>query len=103
MRPILATAILLAATLGALPAAAQTVTHSVEGRFGVTYDSGAENGAAATRGIYDGRYTMTVRHPLDNGWSLGVAISVEAGNVQRRGPRAWRDLQPGLRLDRPGS
>jgi hypothetical protein len=74
------------------PAAAQTVTHSFEGRFGVTYDSGARDGAGATRGVQDGQYTMTIRQPFDNGWYLGLSLSVAAGNFERRGPRQHRDL-----------
>ena len=98
LAPALAALVLLAA-----PAAAQTVTHNFEGRFGVTYDSGARDGAGATRGVHDGQYTMTIRQPFDNGWYFGLSISVAAGNFGRRGPRYHRDLRPGLRFSAPGS
>ncbi len=87
----------------ALPAAAQTVTHSVEGRFGVTHEADARDGAGATRGLHQGRYTMTVRQPFDSGWYVGFSLSIATGNFQPRGPAAWRDIQPGLRLNAPGS
>ena len=99
MRPLAALAALL---LLAAPAAAQTVTHSVDGRFGVAYDGGARAGAGALRGIHDTQYTMTIRRPFDNGWSVAASVAVGVGNVERRGPRVLREVQPGLRFDGPG-
>ena len=92
---------LAAVALFAGPVAAQTVSHSVEGRFGVTYDSG--QGTDATRSLQDGQYTMTVRQPFDNGWYFGFSLSIAAGNFERRGPRHHRDFQPGPRFSAPGS
>ncbi len=97
-------ALLATLALFAAPAAAQTVTHDVEGRFGVTYDSSARGGSGATRSLQDGQYRMTVRQPFDTGWYVGFSISIAAGNFERRGPRAHRDpLQPRLQFSAPGS
>jgi hypothetical protein len=93
---------LCALLLAAAPAAAQSVTHSVDGRFGVTYPGGA-GGTGSARGVYDVQYTMTIRHPLDNGWTVGVSIGVGTGNVERRGPRTHPGAQPGLRFGDRGS
>ncbi|WP_209427244.1 hypothetical protein [Pararhodobacter sp. SW119] len=98
MRAIPALAVLLAL---AAPAAAQpTVKHQLEGRFGVAY---SDAGDARTRAVAGAEYTMSVHHPFDNGWALGLGISVDAGNFERRGPRYHPDPHPGLRFSAPGS
>jgi hypothetical protein len=100
MRPLPALAAVL---LLAAPAAAQTVTHSTEGRFGVAYAEDARGGDSTARPVIDGQHTMSVRQPWDNGWYFGFSLSVGAGSFVQRGPRAHSDLQPGLRFEGSGS
>jgi hypothetical protein len=98
MRAIPALAVLVAL---AAPAAAQpTVKHQVDGRFGVAY---SDADGARTRAIAGAAYTLSVHQPFDNGWSLGLGITVDAGNFERRGPRYHPAPPSGLRFSAPGS
>ncbi len=93
MRPIL-TVLLFAAT--ALPAAAEvTITHNVEGRFGVSYVSGG-NGTSQTQPLYEGIYTTTFAHDFDNGMRFRFELGISAGNFDsdRRGPRSTYPARP---------
>ncbi len=82
MRPLSVPALL--ALLAFLPpaATAQTITHSFEGRFGVTYSD--RDGRGASRAISGGEYRMTIDHPFDNGWSVGFSVGIAAGNFTPR-------------------
>lgn len=98
---ILPFATLLTMAVSASPALAEVmVTHSVEGRFGVSYVSSG-NGAGRTQPLYEGRYTTTFAHQTDNGlrfrFDLGVIVgNIEADRSDRRAARpdqreAWRN------------
>ncbi|WP_333830279.1 hypothetical protein [Pararhodobacter sp.] len=62
----------------------QPVTHRVELRFGMSYNSetGLEPG-------YGARYTVTFNQQFDNGWQVGVSLGVSLDNLNTRAP--WRD------------
>lgn len=93
MRPILA-ALLMSST--ALPAVAEvTITHRIEGRFGVSYASGG-NGTSPTQPLYEGIYTTTFAHEADNGVRFRFELGISAGNLDsdRRGPRSTPSGRP---------
>lgn len=64
------------------------ITHQVELRFGMSYDSdrGMQPG-------YGARYTMTLNHQFDNGWQVGVSLGVSLDNLNT--PAPWRDRHTG--------
>lgn len=78
--------LLIAAPLQA--AADVTVTHQIEGRFGVSYATGPD-GRSQAQPLYEGRYTTTFAHDFDNGLTFRFELGVALGNFDpdTRGPR----------------
>ena len=72
----------------AMPATAE-VSHRIEGRFGVAYQSNP-NGTGTTQPLYEGRYTSTFSHTADNGLTFRFELGVVVGNIPDRGERASR-------------
>ncbi|MCW1930886.1 hypothetical protein [Pararhodobacter zhoushanensis] len=73
----------------AMPATAE-VTHRIEGRFGVAYQS-TPDGGGTTQPLYEGRYTSTFSHTADNGLTFRFELGIVVGNIPDRGERAARD------------
>ncbi|KPQ06017.1 MAG: hypothetical protein HLUCCA12_12470 [Rhodobacteraceae bacterium HLUCCA12] len=65
----------------------QPVTHQVELRFGMAYDS---NRGVSPR--YGARYTMTLHHRTDNGLQMGFSVGVQLDNFDN--PAPWRPRGP---------
>ena len=76
--------------LGAVPASAE-VSHRIEGRFGVAYQSNPDGSGGTTQPLYEGRYTSTFSHTADNGLTFRFELGVVVGNIPDRGERAARD------------
>jgi hypothetical protein len=72
----------------ALPAQAE-VTHTVEGRFGVAYRNDG-TGAGQSGALYEGRYTASFAHRMDNGvrfrFDIGVVVTNFEGPAPLAGP-----------------
>lgn len=86
LRPILSALLLTAA----VPAAAQvTVTHHIEGRFGVSYVSNPD-GTSQSQPLYQGLYTTTFAQDFDNGVRFRFELGISTGNFDpdHRGPRS---------------
>jgi hypothetical protein len=86
LRPILPALFLSTLTL---PATADvTVTHRIEGRFGVSYVRDP-NGSEHVQSLYEGRYTTTFQHDFDNGVTFRFELGLALGNLDsdQRGPR----------------
>jgi len=93
LRPILAA---LSISTTVLPAGAEvTVTHYIEGRFGVSYVSGG-NGTSRTQALYEGVYTTTFAHEADNGVRFRFELGISAGNFDsdQRGARPAAPARP---------
>jgi len=72
---------LVTLAVSAAPALAEvTITHSIEGRFGVSYVSSGD-GTGRTRPLYEGRYTTTFAHQADNGLRFRFDLGVVIGNM----------------------
>jgi hypothetical protein len=55
------------------------LTHSVEGRFGVSHMRDRTTGLSETRPLAEARYTATWRVQTDNGWRVAASFGIEAG------------------------
>jgi len=95
LAPALSALLLLAA-----PAAAQSVSHGVDGRFGVVY---SDEAGGTTRAVADSRYTARIRQPWDNGLYFGFSMSVGISNQAARDQDGYRDVGPRFRLRASGS
>ncbi|WP_417597948.1 hypothetical protein [Pararhodobacter oceanensis] len=64
------------------------VTHHIDARFGVAYQSDPNSPNGRVQTLYQGRYTSTYTHRADNGLQFRFELGVEVGNFEPRRPSA---------------